>query len=87
METGCPGYDSRGAIITGRHFRIENEKRKPSCREEMEQDRGERDRERDEAWAGARDAPSAGDSEQAESVSAPIAGTGLPMRSGHHVPI
>lgn len=59
----------------------------------MEQDRGEQDREPDEVRDGARDAPSAeekweaGDSEQAENVSARIVGTGLPMRSGHRAMI
>ncbi len=57
----------------------------------MELDRGDRDR--DEVWARARDAPSAGDkweagnSEHVEGVSAPISGTGLPIRSGLRVPI
>ena len=56
----------------------------------MEQDRRERDRERDEVWGEAREVPpageewEAGDSEQAESVSAPIVATGFLMRSAYH---
>jgi len=55
----------------------------------MEQDRGERDRERDEVWGEAREVPPAGEeweargSEQGESVSVPIVATGFPMRSAY----